>query len=187
MIAQIDEKVLRDYFARLDALVSPGTVLYVFGGGAVALLGAAIRTTIDIDIAAPYSKVAESEFRAASEKAGLPVNPGLGYQGAYVEFVPPLTLAMPRARTPDDEIVLFSGLNLTVKTGSVADLIASKLIRYNDKDRSDVQYLADLGGIVMDDVVASVERLPERIKRDVVLRANLENLSVDLSLWKEAK
>ena len=38
MIAQIDEKVLRDYFARLDALVSPGTVLYVFGGGAVALI-----------------------------------------------------------------------------------------------------------------------------------------------------
>ena len=70
-IAEINESVVTDYFVRLDQLVKPGTELYVIGGSAIALLGAKIRTTADVDVALPYSKLDLADFTTASAKAGL--------------------------------------------------------------------------------------------------------------------
>ena len=63
-----------EYFARLDPLVKPGTVLFVIGGAAIAVLGAKIRVTGDIDVALPFSKLDMSGF-AEAHKSGLPVSP----------------------------------------------------------------------------------------------------------------
>ena len=183
-IQEVNEEVLRGYFARLDPLVSKGTSLYLFGGGAVALLGAKIRTTIDLDVAAPYSTFSESEFAKASEQAGLPVNPPLGYQGAYVEFVQPLMLALPRPTDEECGNVIFRGLNLMVKTCSPADLVASKLCRYNAKDRGDVQFLVESVGVTIEQIHESVKRLPPRLRDDVLVQENLSNLEVDMKLWR---
>ena len=86
-IAEINEATALEYFSRLDALVKPGTELYVIGGSAIALLGAKIRTTADVDVALPYSKLDIAAFGEASARAGLPVDPAFGYQGAYIELV----------------------------------------------------------------------------------------------------
>ncbi|MBO6166950.1 MAG: hypothetical protein J6P13_01200 [Kiritimatiellae bacterium] len=184
MIAEINEQVLRDYFARLDRLVAPGTELFVFGGASIALLGSKIRTTVDVDVAAPYSRVDMVSFKEASKLAGLPVNPGMGYQGAYLEFVEERMLALP-VQKRDEATVLFRGLNLTVITASESDLVASKLVRYNDKDRSDVQFLAGLGKVSPEDVKASVARMSPRLRSDVLVAENLSNLETDFMLWKE--
>lgn len=183
-IQEVNEEVLRGYFARLDPLVSKGTTLFIFGGGAVALLGAKIRTTIDLDVAAPYSTFSEAEFAKASEQAGLPVNPPLGYQGAYVEFVGKRMLALPPSASSDDEEILYHGDNLTVKTGSAADLVASKLCRYDEQDSSDVQFLVRECGARLDDVKRSLERLPAQIRGDVIVRENLANLEADMAIWE---
>ena len=71
-IAEINEATALEYFSRLDALVKPGAELYVIGGSAIALLGAKIRTTADVDVALPYSKLDIAAFVEASAKAGLP-------------------------------------------------------------------------------------------------------------------
>lgn len=74
-VQEVTERTVVEYFDRLDAMVSSGTVLYIYGGAAVAVLGSRIRTTMDIDVAEPYSRIDRAEFAAASAKAGLPVNP----------------------------------------------------------------------------------------------------------------
>ena len=146
---RIDEAAANAYFERLDPLVRPGTVLFVIGGSAIAQLGAKIRVTADIDVALPYSTFEMSEFVAASAKAGLPVDPAFGYQGAYVELVKPLMLTLPKPASVDDCIVLFQGANLTVRTSGPADLVASKLYRYSEQDQEDVQFLMRSGGVTL--------------------------------------
>lgn len=181
---QIDESVVRGYFERLDPLVKPGTELFIIGGAAIALLGAKIRTTVDVDVAAPYSRVDMSNFRDASASAGLPVNPAPGYQGAYVEYVEPLMLTLPSPAEGESAVILFRGFNLTVKTGTPADLIASKLFRYSEKDAGDIRFLMESAGVSLDDVRKSVERLPSRFRNDVLVRDNLANLESDCVIWR---
>ena len=187
MIAEINETTALEYFSRLDALVRPGTELYVIGGSAIALLGAKIRTTADVDVALPYSKLDLAAFSEASEKAGLPVNPAFGYQGAYIELVQPLMLTLPKPQSEEALQVLFTGTNLTVKTGSGADLVASKLYRYSEQDQEDVQFLMLRGGVTMETVRESVARLPERFRDDVMTVENLANLERDILLWRTPK
>ena len=186
-IAEINEATALGYFSRLDALVKPGTELYVIGGSAIALLGAKIRTTADVDVALPYSKLDIAAFGEASAKAGLPVNPTFGYQGAYIELVQPMMLTLPKPKSEDSLQVLFKGTNLTVKTGSGADLVASKLYRYSEQDQEDVQFLMLRGGVTLDAVREAVSRLPERFREDVMTVENLGNLESDLVLWRTAK
>ena len=181
----VNDEVAMEYFAKLDELVSPGTELFVFGGSAIGLLGAKIRTTIDIDIAAPYSRVKFDEFKAASAKLGFPVNPEPSYQGAYIEWVGPARLSLPNPI--EDAQILFQGLNLTVKTGTFADLIASKLVRYNVKDMQDVQFLVSEGRVKYENIVAATERLSPVFRDDPLLKENLENVKTDMEIWRETK
>lgn len=184
---EVNEATLAEYFGRLDPLVKPGTVLFVFGGAAVALLGAKIRTTVDIDVAAPYSRIDMASFREASEKAGLPVNPPPGRQGAYLELVGQYMLSLPTPKSDESCTVLFSGLNLTVKSGSAADLVASKLVRYNEKDRGDAQFLAEAANLTEADVADAVRRLPPRFRDDVVVRENFVNFKGDIAMWRAGR
>lgn len=183
MVQQINEQESEAYFERLDPLVETGTVLFVIGGSAIAQLGAKIRVTADIDVALPYSRIDLASFAVASEKAGLPVNPEFGYQGAYIELVKPLMLTLPKPMSEDSCIVLFQGINLTVKTSSPADLVASKLYRYSEQDQEDIQFLMGRGATTLDDVKDAVSRLPPRFRDDVIVRDNLSNLEADLKIW----
>ena len=183
-VQQVDAQTVLAYFERLDPLVRSGTVLHVIGGSAVVQLGAQIRVTADIDVALPYSKLELTEFVKASAKAGFPVDPSFGYQGAYVELVKPLMLTLPRPASEESCIELFKGVNLTVRTSSPADLVASKLYRYSSQDQEDIQFLMGTGGMTIDSVRESVQRLPERFCDDVLIRENLINLESDLKLWK---
>lgn len=187
LITEINEQTVREYFSRLDALVGSKTELFVIGGSAVALLGAKIRTTVDVDVAMPYSMMDVAAFAEASEKAGLPVNPAFGYQGAYIELVQPLMLTLPRPKSDETLPVLFQGTNLTVRTGSGADLVASKLYRYSEQDQEDIQFLMLRGGVTLEAVRESVSRLPERFRDDVLVTENLGNLERDAEQWRRQK
>ena len=79
-IAEINEATALEYFSRLDAFVKQGTELCIIGGSAIALLGAKIHTTADVDVALPYSKLDLAAFGEASAKAGLPVDPEFGWR-----------------------------------------------------------------------------------------------------------
>ena len=46
-MTNVNRTTIAEYFGRLDELVAAGTELYIYGGAAVAALGADIRTTMD--------------------------------------------------------------------------------------------------------------------------------------------
>jgi len=181
---RVDEQTARAYFDALDPVVCPGTVLYVFGGAAVALLGSRIRTTMDIDVAEPYSVMDRAAFCQASARAGLPVNPSAEYDAAFVELVGPLRLSLPTPDPSTPAVELYRGRNLTVRTGTPSDLVASKLVRYDEQDQQDIQFLMGEGGATLAEVKAAVERLQPVFRNDVLVRENLSNLAKDLKIWE---
>ena len=182
-IQEVTAKTAGEYFARLDALVAPGTVLYVYGGAAVALLGSGIRTTMDVDVAEPYSHFDRMAFATASAQAGLPVNPGTDHEAAFLELVGALRLCVPEPTAEKPGLELFRGTNLTVRTGSAADLIASKLVRYDEQDQQDIQFLLKTGAVTLEAVKESASRLPAAFREDALVRENLANLGEDMKIW----
>ena len=184
MINEVSVASLTEYFSRLDELVPNGTLLYLYGGAAVIMYGATIRTTLDVDIAAPYSRINPAKFAEWSAKAGLPVNPPEFGNGISVEYVQASRLSLPVPKSGSEEgVAVFTGCNLTVLAASPADIIASKLVRYNEHDQQDVQYLIGFGRVSYKAICEAVSRLPPLFREDVHVKENLENLKYDMEIW----
>ena len=65
----------------------------------------------------------------------------------------------------------------------MADLVASKLIRYDEIDRSDVQYLITQARTTFSEVEAAAKRLPAPFVLDRLVLDNLENLRTNMLMW----
>ncbi|MEI7732173.1 MAG: hypothetical protein WCO56_21540 [Verrucomicrobiota bacterium] len=73
---------------------------------------------------------------------------------------------------------------MTIRTGSVPELIASKLIRYDETDRADIQFLFGQGQFEWASVRDTADRLPGPFRTNALVQENLRNLKTDLRLWK---
>jgi len=170
------------FFAALDEGLTEPSVLYVYGSAVIILLGSPFRTSLDIDVAGPYSSVDEAALARAGEKAGLPVNPDSDYLGNHIEWVGPLRLCLP---LPDDDgLTLWQGKRLVVKSANIPALVASKLIRYDETDRGDVQFLYSQFPFDWESVCRAAKKLPPPFAGDILVRDNLEALANDLQLWR---
>jgi len=172
------------YLARLDREVASPVVLYLYGSAVVILLDAPDRTSLDIDVAGPYSSGNMADIAGASQRAGLPVNPDPSYSGNHLEWVGPLRLCLPPPQEDGKGLVLWQGEKVTVRSGSVEDSVASKLIRYDETDRADIQYLYTQFSFDWASIQKSVGRLPPPFKTDSVVLDNLSNLETDMRMWK---
>ena len=178
----MDKKQLLSYLEAIDgALRAPATIV-VYGSAACILLDEPDRTSLDVDVAGPYSHADYGDLRQAAEAAGLPVNPEEDYRGDHIEWIGALRLCFSRP-TADTEITLWQGHRLTVKTASADHLIASKLIRYDEIDRSDIQYLLSQSRTTFAEIAAAVDSLPAPFDRDALVLENLENLKSDMKIW----
>ncbi len=81
-------------------------------------------------------------------------------------------------------MTLWQGEKLTIKTASVPELVASKLIRYDEIDQGDIQYLCSQSPISFADAESAVRRLPPPFNTAALVLENLENLRNDLAMWK---
>jgi hypothetical protein len=177
----MDRSDIIAYFGRLDKELGVQTVLYIYGSAAVILLGADDRTSLDIDVAGPYSTVDSARFAEASAVAGLPVNPAFDVSSNHVKWVGTLRLCLPPPAP--GAMVLWQGAHLVVKTGKVEDLVASKLIRYDETDQADVQFLFKSSRFTHESVAASVKLLPPPFSTDALVQENLANLKLDIAVW----
>lgn len=173
---------LLGYLERLDQALKAPATLHIYGSAAFMLLDEPDRTSLDVDVAAPYSTVDVGDLRQASAVAGLPLNPPDEYAADHLEWISAVRLCLAKPN-PATDILLWSGQRLSVKTGSIPQLIASKLIRYDDIDRSDIQYLCRQTVVDIAAVADAVAELPDPFCRDSLVLENLENLKVDLTLW----
>ena len=80
-------------------------------------------------------------------------------------------------------MILWQGERLTIKTASVTELVASKLIRYDEIDQGNIQYLCSQSPISFADAESAVRRLPPPFNTDALVLENLENLRNDLVMW----
>ena len=140
------------------------------------------RTSLDLDVAGPYSSVDEADLRIAAETAGLPVNPPDSYQGNHIEWIGPLRLCL-QPPTEGKAVVLWQGRKLQIVTASIPALIASKLIRYDEIDQGDIQYLLSQGHFAYSEIKAAVSRLPAQFAEDHIVQENLLSLEKDMEIW----
>lgn len=180
----MDKGKLLEYLSAMDEALAEETELVVYGSAAFILLDEDGRMSLDIDVAAPYSRVNYPDFCRAAGRSGLPVNPPEDTSGDHIEWIPSLRLCLrkPQAR---DEIVLWRGKRLTVKTVPAVDLIASKLIRYDPIDQADIQHVFKMTRPSFERIQSAVAALPEPFNTDPLVLENLENLKSDLRMWME--
>ena len=168
-------------FENLDDKLTTNAEICLYGSGAFILLEQDDRTSLDIDIAAPYSNVNFKDFSNAAKHAGYEINPTITDK-EHIEWIIAnrLCLAKPNPKT---DIILWSGDKLIIKTVSVEDLVASKLIRYDEIDQADIRYLIEYMNISYIDIAEAAERLPKQFKSDIIVIDNLQNLKEDMMLW----
>jgi hypothetical protein len=171
------------FLERLDGALSAPTVLHIYGSAAFILLGEPERMSLDIDVAGPYSVADMGELQRAAASLGVPINPGEQDDRPHIEWVGPLRLCLPPP-LPATDMLLWQGKKLSVKTGSAADLIASKLIRYDESDCADIQFVVRQGGVTWSDVQNAVRRLPVPFAQDALICENLNNLRTDMRMWQ---
>ena len=173
---------LREHLARLDAALGEPARLCIYGSAALMLMGEEDRFSVDVDVAGPYSTINERALAAAAQQIGLPVNPPDDFPADHIEWIGPtrLCLAVPSL---ENTVKLWQGSGLTVFTLSPADLVASRLIRYDPTDQSDIQFLVIHARVRFEDVAQAVDRLPVVFRDDLPVRENLNNLRRDLQRW----
>lgn len=178
----MDKSRLVEYFARVDQQLTLPAELMIYGSAAFILLDEEERTSLDLDVAGPYSTLDYEGFRKASRAAGLEVNPVEFNSGEHVEWISGARLCL---APPDstETMTLWQGRRLVVKTVAAADLVASKLIRYDPVDQSDVRYLVSQTHLNHEMVVNAVARLPPGFRHDTLVLDNLANLKEDMRLW----
>ena len=179
----MNKRELTGYLEGLDrALSAPGT-LYIYGSAACILLDEPDRTSLDVDVAGPYSSVDQGDLRQAAEAVGLPVNPDDDYAGDHIEWVGPLRLCL-QPPVEGKALTLWQGAKLRIQTGTLPELVASKLIRYDEIDRSDIRYMVLQGHVSFADIADAAARLPALFARDPLVQENLGNLKADMEMWE---
>src|ERR1041385_166278 len=159
----MDTATLQSYLEKLDKVLNGPAACCVFGSAACMLMGEEGRTSLDVDIAAPYSTVDEAMLRAAGRRIGLPVNPPADHAGDHIEWIGPLRLCLAGPGVAP-RVQLWHGSRLTIFTVPPADLVASKLVRYDPTDQADIQFLMVNGRLRYEDIALAVER-----QRDVLI------------------
>lgn len=179
----MNKNELLAYLEKIDHGLKQPAMLYIYGSAACILLEEPDRTSLDIDVAAPYSNADYGDIAQAAERAGIPINPDEQTASNHIEWIQSLRLCLPKP-SPDTSLLLWQGKKLTIKSPPVSELIASKLIRYDEMDQGDLQYLYSQSPVSFSSIVEAVKNLPPPFNTDAVVLENLENLKQDLNMWK---
>jgi len=132
---------LRAIDARLDVDGFKGRVdLYVFGGAAAVIAYGSKRGTVDIDALVQHEGVRMKLEEWAGKGSALAVEHGLYFQRANTTLMP---IVEPDWMERSVEILKGSLEHFRVWALGKEDLILSKLGRYNDRDRGDIQFIAE--------------------------------------------
>ncbi len=179
----MNKSELMAYLEGIDGGLKQPAMLYIYGSAVCILLDEPDRTSLDIDVAGPYSNAAYADLAQAAERAGIPVNPDEQTSSNHIEWIQALRLCLPKP-SAESGMILWQGEKLTIKTASVPELVASKLIRYDEIDQGDIQYLCSQSPISFSDAESAVRRLPPPFHADALVLENLENLRNDLQIWR---
>lgn len=163
-----------------ESLVHQGVSarLMIVGSAVGILAGQPERTSIDLDVWKPKSRYQLQALKRAVEEAGLLFDPKstLEPDTPYVQFVEPGLAEIGTFEKPE---VLEQFQALTLERPPIANLIAAKLIRAEEKDLQDIAFLMQKYRPSQENIENAINSMPRRAHE----RAN-ENM-VYLSAMKE--
>jgi len=182
-IASMNKSELLTYLKEIDTGLKHPAMLYIYGSAACILLDEPDRTSLDIDVAAPYSDANYGDLEQAAKNAGIPINPDTQTDSSHIEWIQALRLCLPKP-VPGNGMILWQGEKLTIQSAPVPELVASKLIRYDEIDQGDIQYLCSQTPVSFSGIEEAVQKLPPPFNTDALVLENLENLRSDLEMWR---
>lgn len=147
--------------------------LEIIGAWPVIDAGMPGRTSLDLDIWMPGSRVDRGTLRAACAATGLGFDPLEETDRPYLQLVRPGIVEMPRHTA--QEAGTWGGLTILVPPP--AALAAAKLVRASDKDLADIFFLCSKHALSRATVAACVEDIPDSAQRQTA-RENLVYLSI---------
>jgi hypothetical protein len=132
---------LKDIDARLDGENLQGKItLYVFGGAAAVIAYGSKRGTVDIDGYLDDERIWKKLVEWAGEGTALAKKHEIYFQAANTHI---MMIEDPDWKERCVEILANRLKHLRVMALGREDLILTKLGRYNDRDRQDIQFIAE--------------------------------------------
>ena len=132
---------LRDIDDRLGKEGLRGkAALFVFGGAAAVIGYGSRRGTLDIDGYLDDKEIERKLIEWAGQGSELAKKHGLYFQSANTEL---MLIESPEWKERSIEILKGRLKHMRVMALSREDLILTKLSRYNDRDRADIQFLIE--------------------------------------------
>lgn len=164
----INQRELKSLLERIDANLTSEQTICLIGSGATILLGQPSRATEDLDVWLNASKIDVPMLKHATEAAGLSFDPKYDFPTLpYVQIVHPGIVQVPGWSAATNTWFgkpsrpLWSGRYLQVTCPPAEVIVASKLVRGNDRDLEDCLWLMTAHGLDAKAVLAAIKKLPE--------------------------
>ena len=132
-----------EFFQDIDARLGKEThvhkiALYIFGGAAAVIAYGSRRGTLDIDTFIEDGAVKSKLLNWAGQGSELETKHGLYLHSANTEL---MLIESPDWMERSIEVLSGELKHIRIMALSKEDLILSKLSRYNDRDREDIQFI----------------------------------------------
>jgi hypothetical protein len=167
-MARLDGYKLLALLEKLDGALSKPTRLCIIGSCALLLMGHNTRSTEDVDIWLPASDIDGADLARACRAIGVGFNPtheDAGEAEPYLQVVQPGIVTLPkftrgRWSTGQVSTTVWKGKVLEVTIPPAAVLVASKLVRCEDRDLADCAYVMSRGAADETGVKAAIQKIP---------------------------
>lgn len=145
-----------DFFRDIDERLGKENLtqkipLYIFGGAAVVIAYGSKRGTLDIDAYIEDRAIKGKLLEWAGQGSELEKKHGLYFHNANTEL---MLIETPDWKERSVEILSGKLKHIQVMALGKEDLILSKLSRYNDRDREDIQFITGKYNIAPDKLIA---------------------------------
>ena len=168
----IDRAALFHLFETLDDATKSKQTLCIIGAAAILANGHTLRQTQDIDVWRPASRLNDRDLARASKSAGVGFNPAeTTVDEVYLQLISPGVVQLPgyqRGRwvTGVASETLWQGDHITVVAPPPAIIIASKLVRGDDRDIEDCTYLIEARRLTFAEIRRAIAAIPDVTARD---------------------
>jgi len=171
----IDESLVRQGVSAHLMII--GSVIGIFAGQPE-------RTSIDLDVWKPKSRYQLQALKKAVEEAGLLFDPksALEPDTPYLQLVEPGVAEIGEFEKPE---VLEQFQALTLERPPIANLVAAKLIRAEEKDLQDIVFLIQKYRPSEEDIKNAIHSMPrearEKARENMVYLSTMGSNEIDLS------
>ncbi len=153
---QAREPELLDFFRDIDKRLGKENPvkkisLYIFGGAAAVIAYGSKRGTMDIDAYVEDRAIEDKLLKWAGQGSELEKKHGLYFHNVNIEM---MLIETPDWKERSVEIQSGELKHIQVMALGKEDLILSKLSRYNDRDREDIQFITENYSIDPDKLIA---------------------------------